>query len=409
MTNRSYDYSLLEIFDDDSSEILSTHKFDKIREASSKVVVFSTDWTTETIVSQIKRGNIDLTPAFQRRDAWTIERKSKFIESLFLGLPVPQIVLAESQIQKGKFIVIDGKQRLLTIMQFCDPDDQNFKDFKLKSLEILTGLNGKKREDIETAGIFPGMEQVDIASFYNQPIRTVVIRNWIHDAVLYEIFLRLNQGSVQLSPQELRQALLPGPFTSFIDISSADNPAIKEILNLKGPDRRMRDAELLLRYYAFNNLVPFYDGDLKDFFDRACELYNRTWDRREDDLFEQLNTFRQAYDAAKIIFGEKNVFRKWGGNKFETRINRPLFDVLMFYLSQRDIREDAIQRKETVLEEFKSLFDNDYDFKASVERGTANILPTRYRFNKIAEILSASLGREIVAPLVAMQRSDQYD
>ena len=54
----------------------------------TQAVVTSTDWTTETILSQLRRGNIELSPRFQRREAWVDGRKSAFIESLFLGLPV---------------------------------------------------------------------------------------------------------------------------------------------------------------------------------------------------------------------------------------------------------------------------------------------------------------------------------
>ncbi|WP_439585122.1 DUF262 domain-containing protein [Dyadobacter bucti] len=54
-----------------------------------QAVVWGTDWTTETITSQLIKENIDLKPKFQRRDAWTRKAKSKFIESLFLGLPIP--------------------------------------------------------------------------------------------------------------------------------------------------------------------------------------------------------------------------------------------------------------------------------------------------------------------------------
>jgi hypothetical protein len=75
--------------------------------------LWSTDWTTETIVSQLKRGNINLNPRYQRRNAWDPVRKSLFIESLILGLPIPEIILAEERGRKGSFIVIDGKQRLL--------------------------------------------------------------------------------------------------------------------------------------------------------------------------------------------------------------------------------------------------------------------------------------------------------
>lgn len=74
----------------------------------SKAVLWGTDWTAETIVSQLNKGNIELNPEFQRRDAWDLKKKSRFIESLILGLPVPPIILAEESSKKNSYIVIDG-------------------------------------------------------------------------------------------------------------------------------------------------------------------------------------------------------------------------------------------------------------------------------------------------------------
>ncbi len=84
------------------------------------LVVYSRDWTVETIENQIKKGNINLNPKFQRRNAWNDERRSKLIESLIIGIPVPEIVLAEDVTKKKSFIIIDGKQRLLTIAGFMN-------------------------------------------------------------------------------------------------------------------------------------------------------------------------------------------------------------------------------------------------------------------------------------------------
>lgn len=83
-----------------------------------QAVIWGTDWTTGTIVNQLNKGNIDLDPKFQRREAWSPSRKSRFIESLILGLPIPEIILAERKDKKGTYIVIDGKQRLISIRQF---------------------------------------------------------------------------------------------------------------------------------------------------------------------------------------------------------------------------------------------------------------------------------------------------
>src|SRR5260221_5451516 len=99
------------------------------------LVVFSRDWTVETIVRQIERKNIDLNPKFQRRNAWNDEKRSKLIESLLIGVPVPEIVLAEDQSKKGAFLVIDGKQRLHAVAGFLEPKFEFWKTSKLRALK----------------------------------------------------------------------------------------------------------------------------------------------------------------------------------------------------------------------------------------------------------------------------------
>ena len=112
-------------------------------EGESELVVYLGDWTIATILSQIEQKNIDLNPKFQRRNAWNDARRSKLIESLVAGLPVPEIVLAEDPKKKKAFIVIDGKQRLLTIAGFVDPTVDYWKRARLKDLKLRKDLNKK--------------------------------------------------------------------------------------------------------------------------------------------------------------------------------------------------------------------------------------------------------------------------
>ena len=91
----------------------------------SQAVLYASDWTVETVVSQLERGNIELNPQFQRRDAWSARAKSRFIESIILGLPIPQIVLAERRNQRGRYIVLDGKQRLLSCLLYTSPSPRD--------------------------------------------------------------------------------------------------------------------------------------------------------------------------------------------------------------------------------------------------------------------------------------------
>ena len=193
----------------------------------SDLAVSATDWTVDTLISQIKKGNIQLDPSFQRRDAWNNKVKSRFIESLFLGLPIPQIILAEQKEKKGKFIVIDGKQRLLSLKQFASPDSDE-KPLKLSGLDIFSKFNRMTYSDI-----LSGMYYDDIDAFNNQTIRTVVIKNWKYVEILYLLFLRLNTGSVKLSPQELRQALYPGKFIDYINSTAVESASLKRMLNIK--------------------------------------------------------------------------------------------------------------------------------------------------------------------------------
>jgi Protein of unknown function DUF262 len=215
----------------------------------SSAVVWGTDWTAATIVDQLRRRTIALDPAFQRRDAWTEDRKSRFIESLVLGLPIPQLVLAENNKAKGKFIVIDGKQRLLSLSKFTGvglAEDQQ--PLVLTGLKIRTDLNRFTYEKLKNDVRFEEL----VSAFENQAIRTVVIRGWKSEGVLYTIFHRLNTGSVPLSTQELRQALHPGPFLAFAAKFSEQSQSLRTLLGLSRPDFRMRDVELVVRFYAFH-------------------------------------------------------------------------------------------------------------------------------------------------------------
>jgi len=378
-----------------SEDIARLHK-----DAFSSSVVSGNDWTTETLLNQINKGNIQLNPDFQRRDAWDRSRKSRFVESLILGLPVPQVVLAESKERRGSFIVLDGKQRLLTIRQFVsNQGDPEYDPLKLQGLEIRDDLNGKTFSDLrEDLTLYD-----DLSSFENQPIRTVVIKNWDNEDVLYHIFLRLNTGSVPLSPQELRQALHPGPFLQFLDIESSKSIALRDILNLSKPDFRMRDAELLLRYFSFKNYLFRYTGSLKPFLDEVCRTTNARWDQMAVLLSEQLQDFELAHAAIVEIF-EGNQYRRWNGTYFENRFNRAVFDVMMLTFSYPAVRAASYGHEIELLNAYRDLCENDRDFADSLQSTTKSLFSTYSRISKWTEAVNFVLGTEIPVPLIAGYR-----
>lgn len=372
---------------------------DDVAEVDNKTVLQSvvsgTDWTAETIISQIDKGNIQLNPKFQRRDAWEGHRKSRFIESLVLGLPIPQIVLAESSTKRGSYIVIDGKQRLLSIRQFAaKPDDPVYTPLRLTGLSIRRDLHLATLESLRA----DAKRADDVAAFENQPIRTVVIKNWGTEELLYQVFLRLNTGSVPLSPQELRQALHPGAFVGYVDEASAESVGLRKVLKLKKPDFRMRDAELLTRWYAFRYYAPEYTGDLKSFLDRTCETLNHEWEGAEDVIKGMLGEFEAAIATSFAIFGV-HAFRKWTPPGYERLFNRAIFDIMTYYFAVPEFRAVAEKKAPDIEQAFKNLCENDQEFLASIERTTKSIVATTYRLSKWAEELSRVTGLNVVSPL----------
>lgn len=375
--------------------------FEDVAEVDSatvlQAVVSGTDWTTETIISQIDKGNIQLNPKFQRRDAWEGHRKSRFIESLVLGLPIPQIVLAESPTKRGSYVVIDGKQRLLSIRQFAAaPNDEVYTPLRLTGLTIRRDLHLASLASLKAD---PARAD-DVAAFENQPIRTVVIKNWGTEDFLYQVFLRLNTGSVPLSPQELRQALHPGPFVGFIDEASADSAGLRRILKLKKPDFRMRDAELLTRWFAFAHYAPNYAGDLKSFLDRTCETLNVEWDDRQEQLRSELLEFEAAIETTYEIFGP-HAFRKWTPGAYERLFNRAIFDIITYFFARQDVRVAATAAAPVIEQAFKDLCENDQHFLASIERTTKSMGATGYRMHAWASKLSEITKLDIPSPLIS--------
>jgi len=360
----------------------------------SDTVLWGTDWTTETIITQLKKGNIELNPNFQRRDAWGIERKSTFIESLMLSLPIPQIILAERKEKKGTYIVIDGKQRLLSIRQYsvCDKND-DFEPLKLTGLQILRSLNGKTYNDI--ANDLSLSEYNNILD--NQSIRTVIIKNWDSQEFLYRVFLRLNTGSLPLSPQELRQAFIPGPFTTFVDKFSKESYQIRNIFGLEKPDYRMRDVEIIVRYFAFKFFLEEYNGNLKDFLDSTCYKLNNRWENEEKYINEQSEELNNAIDFSCNIFAD-NAFTKYSDKGFTQIFNRPVFDIMTYYFSFTEIRSAAKGKEEIIVDYFKKLCTNDIEFQRSIESSTKNTSAIIKRFSEWGKCLMEALQIKIDIP-----------
>jgi Protein of unknown function DUF262 len=351
----------------------------------SGVVVTDADWTTETILSQLRKGNILLNPKFQRRDAWNDERKSRFIESLILGLPIPQLVLAEDPKQKGKYVVIDGKQRLLSLLRFAGEHEA---PLKLKNLSLRKDLNNFTFQELSTNPAYVA----DLSAFENATIRTTVVKGWRDEEILYLVFYRLNSGSVPLSPQELRHVLHPGPFIDFaFDFSEASEALVKLLGKDGKPDFRMRDVEVLIRHIAFRKFGRLYQGDLKRFLDDTTQNLNKDWGTLEQEIRAMAKSCEYAINMTLTIFGE-DAFSKWTPKGFEPRFNRAVFDVMTQYFWQIDLAVAAELQSDTIKTAFIELCRDNPAFLRALETTTKSSESTRARMQIWGEMLELILG-----------------
>jgi len=355
---------------------------------NENIKIYSRDWTVQTIYQQVMAKNIDLNPRFQRRNAWTDEKRSLLIESLILKLPVPEIVLAESHFEKNKFIVLDGKQRLLTIMGFFEPEQFEYWDKpKLKNLKFLKDLNDKTWKNIENDANLLDSKR----AFENSDFRCTVVFNQSSDDILYEIFYRLNSGAVPLSMQELRQSLQKGDFSNYlIDITNIMSP-IHNVLGLESPDKRLVDSEIILKFIANKFNISNYKGNLKTYLDEVLIDLNKNWQQKKqivENLYTKFNT--------GIAILEKLVGKDKSGRYFdEKRFNRNIFDVQIFFaseLTENDIDDIKINAFQNALQK---LSEKNSEFRDSLVSTTTSLKNIKKRYLEFGNEFDKIFNKQI--------------
>lgn len=310
------------------------------------------DFSVQDLVDKINTQDIDLKPDYQRNYVWatnddTENKRSRLIESLLLNIPIPVIYFAE-QAETLKYEVIDGQQRLKTFSDFLNDK------FPLKDLEIRADVNGKKYSELE---------QKDRDEIRKRSIRAIVILNESDEEVKFEVFERLNLGSVQLTPQEIRNSTLRGNFNDLLK-NLATNKLFREMLNLrlKKDQDNMAYEEMILRFFTYkikglkrvDNLSYFLTEFMKDNKDM------------EDAKTQELKImFEKTINKINKFLGKKafSVYQK-DTDSWYTASNRALYDAEM--LAFADIEEDDITVTPKQFQEgLKKLMEN-IEFKKSL-------------------------------------------
>ena len=291
--------------DNDTEIEDESEREDVVASVKYDITSYGIDFDVEGLCRRLRRGDIFI-PSFQRSYVWTLEEASRFIESLLLGLPVPGIFLAKGD-DSGKLLVIDGQQRLKSLLFFYDgnfnPENENrSRQFKLVGVQerfagrTYAELAEKDRIELDDALIHATVVKQD------DPRED--------DTSIYHIFERLNSGGRRLVPQEMRSALYPGPLLDTIRRLN-DHPGWRNIYGK--PSLRLRDQELILRFLALCFSEKEYSRPLQEFLTKfvldrrkpapeLLELYGKTFTEVADLWWEALGNraFRpaRAFNAA---------------------------------------------------------------------------------------------------------------
>jgi hypothetical protein len=229
------------------------------------------------IVSMYDNREIIIDPEFQRFFRWDIGQKSKLIESLLLGIPIPSIFVFEKE--NANWELIDGLQRISTVLEFMgklrSPDGGTVLPSILEATKYLPSLHNAVWERSDLIQDVPLDEQQEIEKSHQLSIKRArigveILKRPSDDQTKFDLFQRLNAGGTQANAQELRNCIvlmINGEYYRAIK-EAAEEPIFQNVLAITEDQiERQRHMEFAMRFLVHSS-VP-YDGklDVEEYID----------------------------------------------------------------------------------------------------------------------------------------------
>lgn len=366
-----------------------------------RIVTEQARYPLSTIKDMVESKDYELNPEFQRRHRWDVARKSRLIESLIINVPIPPIFLYEARY--SFYEVMDGLQRLTTIRDFYS------NDFRLEGLQEWSSLNGRTYDELPE-NIRRGIDRRYLSSviLLHETAKTDVEAQRLKQLV----FERINSGGERLTHQESRNAIYGGPFNNLLlELSrhksfcamwsipapsdyeeTTGNPAAGDPILSNKHYKKMEDAELVLRFFAYRQQLEHQGSRaLRDYWDEYQRIANTL---PTETLNEFAQQFKNTSDLVYKIFDDAAFYlpRKTtnGGWVYAVRPTTTVYDPLMYCVSKN------LSESEILLERadaFKAAIHAMHIKHDGVFSGrTANATDIRKRNKIIAEVISKVLA-----------------
>jgi len=308
-------------------------------------------------------------PDFQRNYVWTIQQASLLIDSFLMGLPVPPAFFYVEE-SDNKFLIIDGLQRILSIVYFFEGYFGSETQGKRQVFK-LTGLDKKSP--------FAGKSFAELDDHHQRKLKNSSILRAINIRQIkpikeqtskYHIFERLNTGGTPLKPQEIRNCVFSGNFVSTLrELNKNEN--WRTILGKAKLDKHQKDAELILRLFSLSGNWNSYEKPMKEFLNFAM-LENRYGDTPRVERFKKLFPEVCAF-----------IVKQLGAKPFHVRgpLNTSVMDSV--FCTVMDNYDNLVP----LFTEFFVELCHDEEFVQSTYYGTSDASVLNLRFNKALEYL----------------------
>jgi hypothetical protein len=321
------------------------------------ITAYGADYPIDSLVKRIESGDIVVPRfsweqdqgseivGFQREYVWPRTKADRFIESLLLGLPVPGIFLVKEP--SGRLLVLDGHQRLYSLHAYYEGLIHGV-EYRLDGVQKR--FQGKRYRDLDVE---------DRRRLDDSIIHATVIRQdepTEDQSSVYMIFERLNTGGVNLQPQEIRVALYHGELVRVLQMLN-DDPSWRALYGKKS--RRLKDFEMILRFFAFFYHSAAYRRPMKDFLNRYMAS-NRDLQRQKEEELKRV--FLDTISILNEVIGPR-VFRP------VRAVNAAVIDSVMTGLARR-LAKGPISNKKQLTERYDALLKNK-DYRNAVETGTS--------------------------------------
>lgn len=332
----------------------------EIKTARKEIVSDGYEMSLGEVMNLYKEDELKINPEFQRLFRWDITRKTRFIESILLSIPIPPIFVFQDE--DGNWELIDGLQRLSTVLEFAG---------------VLKGVDGKKVEPstLEGTKFLPsladrrwqvwneGDKSIDKTmqmQIKRARIRVEILLKESDENAKYELFQRLNTGGAPLSEQEVRNcvAVMINPeLYKLLKKLSENGDFVNTVSQTDKALEKQSGVELVLRYFAFKH-YPYKKGlDVHEYLDEALINISKSDDI---DWAEEEVLFKKTFNLLNNALGDK-AFKRWDGTSFSGKFLMSLYETIAFGVSENLVEIETkgmSQQKDFILKRAKALWDD---------------------------------------------------